>query len=245
MSKPPRPEFEAEYHFTHKGISYQGYFDPADKDTGYQWELDHWLPGLKGDELETVKVAFVDSLHCYPKKDQDKFLWPWYKYTPRDSTTAAYKTLFTRVMGFSIASTLSTPIPPKPPQLPWDKPKDPERGNGGENPDNENPKSPHSNRGGDPPDREGGGPPGGGGGGGGGPGRPPPRPQQTMGPTQALSRIRRVKIKAPDVFNRDQEQTQIFLDQLYLLFKEDPDKYQTDNAKIATAMSYIKGPNVT
>ena len=154
-------------------------------------------------------------------------------------------------MGFSIASTLLTPIPPKLLQPPQDKPKDPEGGNGGENPNDKNPKSPHGDRGSDPPNREGGGPPGGedGGGGRGGPGGPPsgppPRPQQMVAPTQALSWIRRVKIKSPDVFNGDWEQTQIFLDQLYLLFKGDPDKYQTNNVKIAIAMSYIKGPNVT
>ena len=29
------------------------------------------------------------------------------------------------------------------------------------------------------------------------------------------------------------------------MFKGDPDKYQTDDTKIAAAMSYIEGPNVT
>ena len=241
MLNNPRPEFEAEYHFIHKGIMYQGYLNPTQEEEGYQKEIDTCIPGLKGDKLKVVKAAFVDSLHFYPKKDQDKFLWPWYEYTPRNSATAAYKTLSTRVMGFSTGSTPGLSTLPKP-QPPWDKPKDQEEGNRGNNPEERDPNTPHGDQG------EGGGGGGGGdrgGGGRGGPGGPPPRPQQPVAPAQMPSRIRRVKIKAPNIFNRDQEQTQIFLDQLYLVFKGDPDKCKTDDAKIATAMSYIEQLDVT
>ena len=246
MLNNPRPEFEAEYCFVHKGIMYQGYLDPTQEEEGYQKEIDTCIPGLMGDKLKVVKAAFVDSLHFYPKKDQDKFLWPWYKYTPGDSATAAYKTLSTQVMGFSTGSTLALSTLPKPQPL-WDKPKDQDEGNGGNDLEERDPDAPHGDQG----EEEGGGGGGGGGGGNGGggdrggPRGPPPRPQQPVAPAQMPSRIGRVKIKAPNICNGDWKWTQIFLDQLYLVFKGDPDKYETDNTKITTAMSYIEGPDVT
>ena len=100
MSDINKPEFEAEYHFTHKGTTYQGYFNPTQEEEAYLWEIHLWLPGIEGDELEAVRKAFVDNLHFYPKKDWDKFLQPQYEYTPGDSATTANKTLTTRVMGF-------------------------------------------------------------------------------------------------------------------------------------------------
>ena len=126
MSNLPKLEFEAEYHFTHEGVTYQGYLNPTQEDS-YQREIDTCIPGLKGDKLDAVKAALIDSLHCYPKKDRDKFLQPQYEYTPRDSATAAYKTFSIRIMGFSTGSTSSPPIPPKP-QPPREKPKTQEGG---------------------------------------------------------------------------------------------------------------------
>ena len=72
----PRPEFEAEYCFTHRGVTYQGYLNllREDAETNYQREIDTCILGLKEDELQIVKAAFVDSLHFYPKKDQEKLL---------------------------------------------------------------------------------------------------------------------------------------------------------------------------
>ena len=244
MPNTNRPEFEAEYHFTHKGTTYQVYFNPTEGEIAYQQEIDQWLPGIKGAELETIKKEFVNSLHFYPKKDQDKFPQPQYKYTPRNSTTLAYKTLTMKVMGFPTASASAAPISPEPCPPPWNEHNKPGGGDRGKDPNNENPSSPHGDRDGNPPDRGDGGPLGGRGSRGGGPGGPPPRLQQPAVPIQGPPRGR-VKIKAPNVFNRDWEQTQIFLDQLYLLFKRDLDKYQTDDAKVATAISYIKGPNAT
>ena len=74
MPEKEKPEFEAEYCFTHKGITYQEYFDPTEDKPAYQQEIDHWLPGIKGTKLETVKKEFINSLHFYPKKDWDRFL---------------------------------------------------------------------------------------------------------------------------------------------------------------------------
>ena len=130
----------------------------------------------------------------------------------------------------------ATPTPPKPQPI-AEKPNNSKRDKEGQD-DEQHPNTPPEDQGdnvkrGDPP------------GGGGGPApRPPLTPQWVTTPTQT-SQIGRVKIKAPDVFNGDQKRTQIFLNQLYLVFKGDPDKYQTDDAKIATVMSYIKGPNIT
>ena len=76
VSMLPRPEFKAEYRFTHRGVTYQGYLNllKEDAEANYQKEIDTHIPGLKGDELQVVKAAFVDSLHFYPKKDWEKFL---------------------------------------------------------------------------------------------------------------------------------------------------------------------------
>ena len=120
MLEKEKPDFEAEYCFTHKNITYQGYLDPTEDKVAYQQEIDQWLLRIKGTKLETVKGAFISSLHIYPRRKQDKFLQLQYEYTPRDSATAAYKTHSTRVMGFLTGSTSSLPISPKPLQLPQD-----------------------------------------------------------------------------------------------------------------------------
>ena len=73
MTEPLTLEFEAEYHFTHKGIMYQGYIDLTQSEAAYQKEIDICIPGLQGEELAAVKLAFGNSLHFYPKKDRDKF----------------------------------------------------------------------------------------------------------------------------------------------------------------------------
>ena len=206
----PGPEFEAEYRFTHRGVMYQGYLDPLkeDAEANYQKEIDTCIPGLKGDKLQAVKAAFVDSLHFYPKKGWEKFLQLRYEYTPGDSATAAYKTLSTRVMGFSTGSTSTPSIPPKL-QPPQDKPNNPteENGGGDDDDDAQHPSTPPRNQGGGGGGGNGGGDPNGGGGG--GLGRPPPGPllgpQQPVAPIQTPLRIGRVKIKAPDIFNGDQE----------------------------------------
>lgn len=69
-----RPEFEAEYLFMHKGVTFQEYFDPTQDEEGYQKEIDTCIPGLQEDKLVAVKAAFGSSLHFYPKKDWDEFL---------------------------------------------------------------------------------------------------------------------------------------------------------------------------
>ena len=161
-------EFEVEYCFTHKGITYQGYINPTQHEEAYQREIDTCIPGLQGEELAAVKLAFRNSLHFYPKKDQDKFQWPIYEYTLGDSATAAYKTLATKVVGFSTGSTSARPIPPKPQptlQKPDNSKGDKEKHNNEQHPNTPPGNQEHDSKKKGPPG--GGGPPGGEGGEGG------------------------------------------------------------------------------
>ena len=81
-----------------------------------------------------------------------------YEYTLGDSTTAAYKALSTKVVGFSTGSMSAPPIPPKP-QPTLEKPNDSKRDKEGHN-DKQHPNTPPGDQG---DDSEGRGPPGGGG----------------------------------------------------------------------------------
>ena len=109
-----------------------------------------------------------------------------------------------------MGSTSALPIPPKS-QPPQDKPNNPIERNRGDDDNEQCPNTPPRNQGGGGGGEDGGGDPNGGEGEGPGgpPPRPPPRPlpglQQPLAPVQIPSRIGRVKIKAPDVFNGDRE----------------------------------------
>ena len=82
--------------------------------------------------------------------------------------------------------------------------------------------------------RPGGGRPGGGGPGGGGPGGP-----QYLTIPNAQPQKERVKIKEPEVYNGDRDKLKAFLDQIFLIFMGDPEKYSTDKARVAYALSYL------
>ena len=98
------------------------------------------------------------------------------------------------------------------------------------------------------PGRPGGGrDPEGGGGGPPGPGGPPggqgpPQPQQ---PAQnQTERQGKGKIRDPTIFTGDREQTQTFLNSLFLLFFGRPNDFITDAVKISSALSYMEGAEV-
>ena len=92
----------------------------------------------------------------------------------------------------------------------------------------------------------------------GGPGRPsrggsegpgggePGGPGGPQWPTNFTTQPRagKARIKAPDVFDGDREKLQPFLDQLFLLFLADPTKYARDEARIATALSFMGGNRI-
>lgn len=142
--------------------------------------------------------------------------------------------------------------PPRNPRPPGDggdggdDGSDDERGGGGGGGPS-GPPGPPGPPGGGGGDGGGGGGPGGGGGGGPGPPGPPGPPggmQPQLQPMVGTANQGKGKIKEPTVFDGSRESTESFLDSLFLLFEGRPQDYPNDHLKVATALSYIEGPNV-
>ncbi|KAJ8501779.1 hypothetical protein ONZ51_g369 [Trametes cubensis] len=86
---------------------------------------------------------------------------------------------------------------------------------------------------------------------GGGPPGPPgpdpdPEPQEAPGnaPGNVPQGHGKGKIKDPEVFNRDQDKTRSFFNQLFLLFTAWPHDFVNDYTKVATALSFMEGDNI-
>ena len=164
--------------------------------------------------------------------------------TPGQSVSASLGSL-------SVPARTSSGIPntPRPPWAPSGGPSGPSypRGGGG-------PGDPGDNGGSGGPGEPGGGRRHEGGGGPQGPGDPqgpggppggpfPPQPPQPQAQAQAPSQGKG-KIRDPTIFTGDREQTQTFLNSLFLLFFGRPNDFSNDAVKISSALSYMEGSEV-
>ena len=252
---------EIEYRFDWKGHDFHGFFDPDEKGAMAK-EMANWeITFSNKEEEKEFQKHFVRNSHQYPFADRlqhvgiGKFGRPANaKPTPSESASAAFGSIRPHLNPFP--SFGSNPFPPRAFALSTSPPKEPppnkpndnlgkgdddagrdrdEGGPGGGNGGGDIPRPGRGPGGGEP----GGGGPGGGGPGGGGPGGGDPGGPQYLTIPNAQPQRGRVKIKEPEVYNGDRSKLEAFLDQIFLVFMGDPEKYATDKARVAYALSYL------
>ena len=244
----PEQLHEAEYRFRWKGQEYYGLINPEEDDAFRKEIRRRGIETSGKEEYEELEKHLFQNIHQYPYADRwahrgvGKFGRPADSTpTPAQSASAAFGSLIPGLQTFTPNPfALSTSTPQKPPvENPKDDPGDgdsdpgEDRDTGGSRGGNGGDGTPTPGRG-EPGGPGGGGPGGPGGPGGGGPGGP-----QYYAVPNAQPQRGKVKIKEPDIFNGDRNKLEGFLDQLFLVFMGDTEKYATDKAKVAYALSYL------